>query len=107
MGNLADIVVSPGKARSHRVNAALDRLREQPTPPPTRLRVLVEVNLPRGQRRPPRLEYQRVASTMIDCRTPEAARYVRRMLAHLMRRLHGMSLRPDAFFAQEYPEERE
>jgi hypothetical protein len=47
-----DIRVRRGKDRPCRVDAALDCLPERlraPTAPPTRLRVVVEANLPRGQ----------------------------------------------------------
>jgi len=62
-----DIRVRRGKARSHRVNAALDRQRERQLP--TSLRVVIEANLPPGQDRPSRMEYQRIASWMIECRS--------------------------------------
>ena len=85
-----DFRVRRGKARSHRVNAALDRFKERqsgPNPPTTSLRIVVEMNLPRGQERPSRLEYQRITSWMIDCRTPEAAGFARRAFRDLIRKL--------------------
>jgi len=86
-----DIIVRRGKARTHRVNAALDRLRERqsgPNPPAsTRLRIVIEANLPRGQERPSRMEYQRIASWMIDCRTAEAVEHVRNSIRENLHQL--------------------
>ena len=82
---MLDFIVSPGKARPHRVNAALDRQRERQLP--TRLRIVIEANLPRGQDRPPRMEYQRLASWMIDCRSSDVAVNVRHVLRDFLRRL--------------------
>jgi hypothetical protein len=77
-----DIRVRKGAGRPHRVNAALDRLRERQDP--TTLRVVVQANLPRGQARPSRLEYQRVTSWLVDCRTPEAVQTVLGILDKLI-----------------------
>ena len=85
MAQLLDIRVRKGAGRRHRINLALDRVRERHDP--TTLRVVVQANLPRGQSRPSRLQYQRVGSWLIDCRTPEAVAHVRAELANLM---HGM-----------------
>ena len=95
MAQLLDIRVRKGAGRLHRINLALDRLRERQDP--TTLRVVVQANLPRGQSRPSRLQYQRVGSYLIDCRTPEAVAHVRAELASLM---HGMDK-----VSQERPQE--
>ena len=82
MAQPPDIRVRKGAGRPHRVNLALDRLRERQGP--TTLRVLIQANLPRGQGRPSRLQYQRVGSWLIDCGNPEAVAHVRAELAGLM-----------------------
>ncbi len=82
MGQLLDIRVRKGKGRPHRVNLALDRLRERQDP--TTLRLVVQANLPRGQSKPSRLQYQRLGSYLIDCRTPQAVAHVRAELANVM-----------------------
>ena len=69
-----DILVRRGAARSHRVNALLDRLKESGAGP-VQLRVVIQALLPRGQVRPVQLEHQRIASMMVDCRTPEAVKH--------------------------------
>jgi hypothetical protein len=84
-----DIRVRKGAGRPHRTSLSLDRLRERQGP--TTLRVVVQANLPRGQSRPSRLEYQRIGSYMIDCRTPEAVQHVRACLKSLMRDLDHTS----------------
>src|SRR5215469_1141721 len=86
-----DILVRRGAARSHRVNALLDRLKESGTGP-VQLRVVIQARLPRGQARPVQLEYQRVHSTMIDCRTPEAADHARRTVLRAEKSLHRTSI---------------
>jgi hypothetical protein len=78
--------------RPHRVNAALDRLRERQDP--TTLRLVVQARLPRGQGRPARYEYQRVASWRIDCRTQVAVKHVRACLRDLIREIDRVQLIP-------------
>jgi hypothetical protein len=80
-----DIRVRKGAGRPHRTSLSLDRLHERQGS--TTLRVVVQANLPRGQSRPSRLEYQRIGSYLIDCRTPEAVQHVRACLKGLMRDL--------------------
>lgn len=77
-----NIRVRKGAGRPHRINLALDRLRERAGP--TTLRVVVQANLPRGQGRPSRLQYQRVGSWLIDCQSPADVAHVRSELANLM-----------------------
>jgi hypothetical protein len=87
--------VRRGAGRPHRVNAALDRLRErlkEPNAGPVQLRVVVQARLPRGQARPVQLEYQRIASWLIDCRTSEAVTHSRQQLRALMQSLDRVSL---------------
>jgi len=60
-----DILVRRGAARSHRVNALLDRPKESGRGP-VQLRVVIQARLPRGQTRPVHLEHQRIASMMVD-----------------------------------------
>ena len=86
-----DILVRRGAARSHRVDALLDRLKESGAGP-VQLRVLIQARLPRGQARPVRLEYQRLASTMIGCRIPEAADHARRTVLRALQSLNRVSL---------------
>jgi hypothetical protein len=75
------------------VSAALDRIREQGNASRlTTLRVVVEANLPRGQNRPPRLEYQRLTSYRVDCHTPEAFQHARATVNKVMKSLDGISL---------------
>src|SRR5579864_3691422 len=85
MAQPPDIRVRRGTGRPHRTSLALDRLREREGA--TTLRVVVQANLPRGQGRPSRLEYQRVGSWLIDCRSPADVVHVRAGLANLMRTL--------------------
>src|SRR5215469_6167406 len=86
-----DILVRRGASRSHRVNALLDRLKESGTGP-VQLRVVIQARLPRGQSRPVHLEHQRIASVMIDCRTPEAADHARKTVLRAVRSLPRKSL---------------
>ncbi len=90
MGQLLDIRVRKGAGRPHHVSLALDRLRERQDP--TTLRLVVQARLPRGQSRPSRLQYQRVGSYLIDCRTPQAVAHVRAELANLLHTLNNISL---------------
>jgi hypothetical protein len=76
--------VRRGKALSHTVRAAWDRHSG-----PTSLRLVVEADLPRGQARPSRLQYQRLDSWIVDCRTTEAADYAPAAIRELMRQLDG------------------
>jgi hypothetical protein len=90
-----DIRVRRGTGRPHRVNVALDRLRErlqEPGAAPTQLRLVLEARLPRGQARPVLLEYQRIATWMMDCRTSEAVTHARRELRALMNHWDRVSL---------------
>ena len=90
VAQVLDIRVRKGTGRPHRVNLALDRLRERQDP--TTLRLVVQARLPRGQTRPSRFEYQRVGSWLIDSRTPQAVARVRAELANLMHTLDKISL---------------
>jgi hypothetical protein len=85
VGEVIDIVVRRGTGRPHRVNISLDRLRDSQGP--ATLRLVVQARLPRGQGRPSRHEYQRVASWLIDCRTPVAVTHVRASIRDLMREI--------------------
>ena len=86
-----DILVRRGAARSHRVTALLDRLKESGSGP-VRLRVVIQARLPRCQARPVQLEHQRITSLMIDCRTPEAADHARKTVLRAVQSLHRKSL---------------
>lgn len=79
MAQPIDIRVRKGRGRSHRLSISLDNLKAAGGP--VSLRVVVEANLPRRSkgRRQVR-EYQRMASYLVDCRTPEVINYVRRKL---------------------------
>lgn len=87
VGKPFDILVRPGTARQHRVNALLDRLKESGAGP-VQLRVLIQARLPRGNARPVQLEYQRITSVMVDCRTPEAAQHARRAIRSAIQALN-------------------
>jgi hypothetical protein len=104
MAHIFDIRVRKGRARIHRINLALDRLRA--TGGPTTLRVVVQARLPRGQGRPVRYEYQRVASWLVDCRTPRAAMGVRAWLGDQVRRLDRVRLIPSDGKQGQVPENR-
>ena len=73
------------------MNALLNRLKETGVGP-VQLRVVIQARLPRGQARPVQLEYQRIASMMIDCRTPEAADHARRTVLRAVQSLDRKSL---------------
>lgn len=77
------------------MNAILDRLKESGTGP-VQLRVLIQARLPRGQGRPAKLAYQRLGSTMLDCRTVEASLHARRAIRAAVQALHRVSLQNEA-----------
>lgn len=85
MSQSSDIRVRKGAGRPHRINLALDRLRERQGA--TTLRLVLQANLPRGQGRPSRLQYQRLTSYLVDCGSPAAVTRVREALANLMDKL--------------------
>jgi hypothetical protein len=62
---IADILVRRGAARSDRVTALLDWLKESGAGP-VQLRVLIQASLPRDRARAVQLEYQRITSRDVE-----------------------------------------